>query len=434
MEHLNHNDHGVTSISPESKPSSPPPPCNRHRHDVPRARSYSPIRGAKPAQSLGLGRKSRVPEKVSNPTMQDFCVDNGEGPSAEREKDRSKGKGLKAYVVDEAEELARSIGQNRNVGDGFAGPSKATPLIVESAKLERTPTPFPFTKTNRKGKDPMRISPTEKKDKFNTAPARLEPISLPTMFAISSPSPRPSSVRLGLEKGTVVNFPSQEEIDSWRVELDASTTSRHPGFVTPGRPYRRFRDSPLNNFKSPKELWIRNIDSVVAPSISSCPAPFPLAPTELRYRDFYSPLVGRSPLNEESLGIASPVSTERFYGMPDYRGDMDSPGPPPRKMRLKRRASSVSETRKALPPKKPLEMAEMDRDRNESTENGEDRENGQGLTGRLKLLFKKLWNKEADDKGEVLARRKGAATKMLKSRIAKSGHSINRIIGRVRNG
>lgn len=397
-----------------------------------------------------MGRKFRVPQSVLNPTTRERSSRQNEVR-----------KDLNAYVADEEEELAREAGRDVCVVEESVGPSEEAAQVPIAANLERIeipfvtartspvnkkperiPTPFPFFKgqyTKSEGKKPI-ASSTDAKPKFNTSPARLERISSssPLQLDLFPSPPRASSVQGGKGEGDSISLPSKDELQRWRLESTSSAASSlHPGIRTPVAP----RYSPLH--KAPKDRDLPTIDSVISP-LSTHVWGTEDAPA-LRYADFFSsPVNTRSPINKEGAGIASPMSSERFYRLPEYTGSSTSSS---RTIRPRRRSASqamssspgstVSEGRVVASPVPEAEVGlgfEMDevvcfQDWIEEVER-EDRARS-SFSGKVKGLLKKMRGRGSDEEHSGVERRTGVLWR-LRRRVARMGGVRGRIFGRTR--
>ncbi|KAF2451672.1 hypothetical protein P171DRAFT_478705 [Karstenula rhodostoma CBS 690.94] len=393
------------------------------------ARTMEHLNRTKSQSSSRAGTPTPMPMSVMgrNPSGSDFWLDTAEnGSSTQTRVTRN----LKAYVADEEEELAREDRQDACIADETVSPSEEAVHVPWAAKSERVPTPFGIARpvhTNGKperiptpfpfatgqysksqGKKPINSSPAVGNAKFNTSPARLERISSssPLQLVFDPSPPRPSSIQegKGMEKASIL--PSSQEMDSWRPgSTDSTASSLHPGFRTRLAP----RYSPLH--RTTKHRQLPNIDSVISP----CPMPSQGIEDvfALRYGDFFATPVGvRSPIDKDGIGIASPMSSERFYELPEYTGDSasstDSMSPrrmPKRPGLFSSSASTVSEGRAVLSPSVSEAGAragvELDFEMEEEVwypewlkEVEKERGIGVGFVGRVKGLFRKMRGRE----------------------------------------
>jgi hypothetical protein len=249
-----------------------------------------------------------------------------------------------------------------------------------------------------------------------------------------APAPlRPSSLKEGKDKEKAIDPPSPEEVDAWRLESNASTASSlHPGFRRALTP----RYLPLH--KIPKTIHLPNIDDVLSepssPSVVLSQSPPP--PGALRYGDFFAtPVESRSPVNRTGQGNASPVDTERFFKLPEYTGD----SPPYERVRPERRVDSASHFRDeskewGIEGWQRAEQ-EMGWEREQERARGATREQdtGKGLVGRIKGLFRKMRGVSGDE-GCMVEEKKKNVFGGLKSRVSRTGVSVGKLFGRVREG
>ncbi|KAL5416019.1 hypothetical protein PMIN04_008356 [Paraphaeosphaeria minitans] len=419
------------------------------------------------------GRKCRVPRSVLIPSGSDFCHYALGGPSRQNG-DR---KNLNEHVADEEEDLARKVGLGVCITDKTVGPSKEPSQILMAAELDRIPTPYftarstpigtkpereptpmPFAlvqDTKRQGKMPVNSIPDGKRQ-YSTSPARLEHILSPPFQLDLFPSPpRPFSVQEGKSKGKAPALPSPEEIGRWRplsVSSTGTATPLHPGVRTP----LAARYTPLQK-KAAREPQLPNIDSVISPY--SGPTQGFEDISALRYGDFFaSPLHRRSPVYKEGVGKASPMSSERFYKLPEYTGSSNTELMCPRRrvegpvgigpldlelnsldVELRSLASSVSEGLLASPPVSEALTGDFELDEvitfqewNEAQEKADRFE--RSFLGKTRSLFRKIRDRVGGSNDEVtdVEERRGVLTR-LKCRVARMGAVRGRLFGRSRD-
>jgi hypothetical protein len=420
--------------------------ADSHNASVPlmRGSAHAEVPPPKPRVS---GRKCRVPESVLNPSGPGSCLDRGEGSSRREEVKRN----LNPYVSDEAEELSTTIGQDVSIAHKAASPSEQAPQPLTSERPERLPTPFPFAKgqfTKRQGKQPIDSSSENGKSKFNTSPGRLERVPSTIYSVHASSPPRPSSVKEGKDNDKAIDLPSPQEVDAWRLESNASNASSlHPGFrhaLTP-------RYSPLH--KGSTDLRLPNIDSVLSNTSSPHPSSpglslsqFPLPPNALRYADFFAtPVEPRSPVDKTGHGNASPADTERFNNLPEYTGD----SPPYERARPKWAATAPP----VHGPGMRVEVASLYREgflegeiewRQRTAEERRRAEQervreclrakgARGFVGRVKGLLRKM-RAVGGGEGRMVEGRKKKVLAGMKSRVSRTGVSVGKLFGTVREG